>query len=49
MKLLRPAAMERTMKIQEMILRTMARRLTWMQAAEILGTSDRHMRRWKVR
>jgi transposase len=49
MKLYSLAAMERTMKIQEVILRAMAKRITWMQAAEILGISDRQMRRWKVR
>jgi len=39
------AAMERTMKIQEVLLRALARRITWFQAAEILGFSDRHVRR----
>ena len=43
------AAMERTMKIQEVILRAMAKRITWWQAAEILGISDRQMRRWRRR
>jgi hypothetical protein len=38
------AAMERAMKIQEVILRAMARKITWFQAAEILGFSDRHAR-----
>jgi len=31
------AAMERAMKIQEVLLRAMARKVTWFQAAEILG------------
>ena len=37
------------MKTQELILRAMAKRLTWWQAAEIIGISDRSMRRWKQR
>jgi hypothetical protein len=32
---------ERAMKIQEVILRAMAKKITWWQAAEILGFSDR--------
>lgn len=43
------AAMERTMKIQEVLLRAMARKITWFQAAEILGFSDRHVRRIRER
>jgi len=43
------AAMERAMKIQEVILRAMAKKVTWYQAAEINGISDRHMRRWRER
>jgi transposase len=39
--------MERTMKAQEVILRAMAKKITWWQAAEILGVSPRTMRRWK--
>ena len=35
------AVVERTMKVQEVILRAMAKRITWWQAAEILGISDR--------
>lgn len=38
---------ERTMKVQEVILRAMAKKITWWQAAEILGVSERTMRRWK--
>ena len=37
------------MKVQEVILRAMARKITWWQAAEIIGISDRHMRRWRER
>jgi transposase len=43
------SAMERAMKIQEVILRAMAKRITWWQAAEIIGISDRSMRRWRER
>lgn len=43
------AAVERAMKTQEVILRAMAKKITWWQAAEILGISDRQMRRWKER
>src|SRR5262252_1698031 len=43
------AAMERTMKIQEVLLRALARKITWFQAAEILGFSDRHVRRIRER
>ena len=45
------AAMERMMKIQEVILRAMAKKITWWQAAEIIGMSDRQMRRlhWRYR
>src|SRR6516164_7006192 len=42
------AAMERAMKVQEVILRAMAKKITW-QAAEIIGISDRQMRRWRER
>ncbi len=45
----RRAAMERAMKVQEVILRAVARKITWWQAAEIIGVSDRTMRRWKER
>src|SRR5262249_41091465 len=41
------AEWERTMKVQEVILRAMAKKITWWQAAEILGISNRTMRRWK--
>jgi len=42
-------AMERAMKVHEVILRAMAKRMTWWQAAEILGITDRSMRRWRAR
>src|ERR1700740_1557378 len=43
------AAVERAMKVQEVILRAVARKITWWQAAEIIGISDRQMRRWRER
>jgi transposase len=49
MKFYSKAGMERTMKVQEVILRAMAKRISWWQAAEILGISARQMRRWKQR
>jgi transposase len=43
------AAVERAMKVQEVILRALAKKITWWQAAEIIGISDRQMRRWRER
>jgi transposase len=43
------AAMERAMKVQEVILRAIGKQIRWWQAAEILGISCRSMRRWKGR
>jgi transposase len=43
------AVVERAMKVQEVILRAMAKRMTWWQAAEVIGISDRQMRRWHRR
>jgi transposase len=37
------------MKIQEVILQAVAQKIFWWQAAEIIGISDRQMRRWKRR
>ncbi len=37
------------MKVQEVILRALAKKITWWQAAEIIGISDRSMRRWHQR
>lgn len=44
-----PAAVERAMKVQDVILRALGKRMTWWQAAEVLGISDRSMRRWRER
>src|ERR1039458_6164146 len=43
------AAMERAMKVQDVMLQAMAKKITWWQAAEILGISDRQMRRIRER
>jgi hypothetical protein len=42
------AEMERVMKIQEVILKAMACKLKWWEAAEIIGSTDRTMRRWRA-
>src|SRR6058998_3491522 len=41
---------ERAMKVQEVIVRALAGKLTWLQAADILGRSPRSIRRlrWKL-
>ena len=45
-----PAAeMERMMKAQEVILKAAAGKLKWWEAAEIMGVTDRTMRRWRDR
>jgi transposase len=43
------AVVERTMKIQEVILRALAKKNTWLEAAQIIGITDRQMRRWRRR
>lgn len=42
-------AVERAMKVQEVILKARAGKITWIAAAEILGMTPRSLRRWKVR
>jgi transposase len=42
-------ALERAMKIQEIILRAMSGEILWIDAAEIIGVSPRSMRRWRAR
>ena len=37
------------MNVQEVMLRAMTKKITWWQAAEIIGISDRQMRRWRER
>ena len=43
------AEMERMMKAQDMLLKTMARKITLCAAAKTLGVTDRTMRRWPER
>ena len=43
------SAVERSMKVQEVILRAYSGEITWIQAAHIIGVSPRTMRRWKWR
>jgi transposase len=40
-------ALERAMKISEVITRAIGGKINWIQAAEILGMSDRQLRRWR--
>jgi hypothetical protein len=35
--------MERMMKVQDVLLKAMAKKITWWSAAEILGVTDRTM------
>ena len=42
-------SVERAMKFQEVILKAMSKQITWIQAAEICGMSDRNMRRYRNR
>src|SRR5664279_272614 len=42
-------AVERAMKLQEVLLRATAGKIKWWQAAEMIGISERQMRRWKKR
>ena len=43
------AAVERAMRIQEVILRAIAKKIIWRQAGEIIGLCERQMRRQKER
>ena len=37
------------MKVQDVLFKTMAKKITWWAAAEIIGVTDRTMRRWRER
>jgi transposase len=41
--------MERMMKLQDVLLKAMAKRISWADAAEIIGVTERTMRRWRER
>jgi transposase len=43
------AELERMMKLQDVILKAMAKKISWMEAAEIAGVTDRTMRRMRER
>ena len=43
------AAAERAMKLHEVLLRATAGKIKWWQAAELVGISERQMRRWRKR
>jgi transposase len=43
------AEVERMMKLQDVLLKAMAKKISWGAAAEIIGISDRTMRRWHER
>lgn len=47
MRVYSEVAMEKAMTRQEVILRAYAKKISWIQAAEILGYSPRHVRRLK--
>src|SRR6202023_3907608 len=40
-------AVERMMKLQDVILKAMAKKISWLDAAEIIGVCDRTMRRMR--
>ncbi len=44
-----PTAVERAMKLQEVLLRAMSGEISWIRAADIAGMSARSLRRWKRR
>jgi transposase len=44
-----PSAVERAMKVRDVIVRAVSGEYTWLQAGEILGMSPRSVRRWRYR
>jgi transposase len=40
---------ERMMKLQDVLLKAMAKKMSWVSAAEIIGVTPRTMRRWRAR
>jgi transposase len=48
MKLYPESAVRRAMKVMEVILKAMAREIKWIQAADILGVTPRHIRRMRT-
>jgi transposase len=43
------AETERMMKLHDVLLKAMAKKIAWWEAAEIIGVTDRTMRRWRER
>ena len=43
------AAVERAMKVRDVVARALSGEYSWIQAAEIIGVTPRTMRRWRVR
>ena len=43
------AEVERMMKLQDVLLKAMAKKMCWFEAAEIIRVSERTMRRWRER
>jgi transposase len=43
------AETERMMKLQDVLLKAMAKKIRWWDAAEIIGVTERTMRRWRER
>ncbi|MBI1963747.1 MAG: ISNCY family transposase, partial [Candidatus Rokubacteria bacterium] len=43
------AAVERAMKVQQVLMRALSGAITWLQAADILGLEPRSVRRWRAR
>ena len=41
--------MERMMKLQDVLLKAMAKKISWLEAAELAGVTDRTMRRMRER
>jgi hypothetical protein len=37
------------MKLHDVLLKAMAKKISWSEAAEIIGVTDRTMRRWRER
>jgi predicted membrane GTPase involved in stress response len=42
------SATRRAMKVTEVILKALAREIKWIQAADILGVTPRHIRRMRM-
>jgi hypothetical protein len=49
MALYGPTAVERALKVHEVLLRALAGKITWIQAAAILKMHPRSVRRWRWR